>query len=523
MSRYRNCITRIALLVGLIIPTIVLAQETLSTSFDLYMKDRPEDYGAEQFPYDWQADRDMSVDIWLRNDQDGFENQESETLYDDNFSIVYLYVRVRNKSLVDASGNENLRLYWSKASSWSSWPQNWDGSQPTIGNLVGSVNLGNLAAGTDTIIEFPWSLFGSDLVLQSSVCFLARIEDSPTDQITIHPGRLDDDVFFNNNITMRNVSIVNIGPWIEPPGEINGVYYPHGKYMLVGNVLPHMSDFNLRFSIPDGSSEVSILRDAEVKIIFDDLGWDIVEPYLSGRSDIKILQEKEIQLLADDVLISDVEFPANTRIPIYVGFSFLIEENTGQEQFMYHVRQYLSEDNSLLGGVHYEVNRFERSPFKANAGDDKQIQGGESVDISAELINESASYNWYDQAGNLIYEGSDFSVSPEITQKFKLEVITDADGFKDYDEVEVRVNPFWLINISPNPATNHINVLYNAEEASSAYMMILDQTSTGTSNYIIDVSQTETSIDISAYEPGLYTVILICDGVARDAKNLVIH
>ena len=211
-----------------------------------------------------------------------------------------------------------------------------------------------------------------------------------------------------------------------------------------------------------------------------------MQPHLINRPDIKILREKEILILADTVLIPNVEFPANTRIPIYVGFSFLIEKITEQQHFQYHVRQYLTSDNSLLGGVHFEVNRYERDPFKANAGDDKEIKAGESVAINAIPISESATYNWYDLEGNLIYEGTLF-YSIEVTRKYKLEVITDADGFKDYDEMEVKVNPFWIESISPIRIKSSQYWLCS-RSASSAYLMILNQTSTVSNNYIIDTN-----------------------------------
>lgn len=499
------------------------AQNSHSTSLDLYIKDRPEDFGDEQFPYHWQADRDESVDIWVRNQQDGFENQEHQEPEYQSSTPVYVYVRVRNKSCVDATGNEDLSLYWSKASSWSSWPQNWDGSQPTIGDQIGSINLGNLAAGKDTILEFTWNILNPYIHQNWTSCLLARIENSTTDLITIHPGRLDDDVFFNNNIALRNVTVIDIAPGIAPPGRIGEVYFPHGKYMFIGNVQQQAERINIKFSVSADSLKKSLIREAEVKIILDDVGWNLLEAELINRNDIKILREKEILLLADTVIISKVLFPANTRIPIYVGFSFLIEKITEQQNFEYHVRQFLDSDASLLGGVHFEINRYERNPFKANAGGDKVIKEGESVAISAIPISESATYNWYDQEGNLIYEGSAFSISPEISRKYRLEVITDADGFKDYDEMEVKVNPLWIESLSPNPAQNEVNVVYQAEDASSAYIMIMNQTGTLSQNYIIDTNQSSQLIDVSSYYTGIYTIILVCDGVARDAKNLVIQ
>lgn len=521
MNTLKKHITRAFLLIGLVISTFSIGQNT-SSSLDLYMKDRLEDIGDEEYPYHWQADRDLSIDIWHRRYPDGFENQENEVILYDGFSVTYIYVRVRNKSFVDASGNENLSLYWSKASSWSSWPQNWDGSELSVGNHVGSVNIGNLAAGNDTIFEFEWSMF--DLYFPNwSVCFLARIEDSPTDTITIYPGRLDDDVYFNNNITMRNMSMINIVPWEPAIGMVDGIYYPHGKYMFVGNPQPYSETIDLSFSVPRDSLDPSILQFAEVKIIFDDLGWSLLEPHLINRNDLRILQEKEILLLTDSVLIPNIEFLANTRIPIFVGFSFLIDEISEEDQFKYHVRQYLSANNSLLGGVHYFVNRYHRSPFEADAGADKEIKEGEFVAIDAILINESAIYNWYNQEGDLIYEGSSFSISPEITRKYKLEVITDVDGYKDYDEVEVKVNPFWIENISPNPVSNLVTIDYVANKASSAYLMVLNQTSTQSNNYIIDTDQSQTSINLSAYNAGVYTLVLVCDGRVRDVKTLAIQ
>ena len=53
--------------------------------------------------------------------------------------------------------------------------------------------------------------------------------------------------------------------------------------------------------------------------------------------------------------------------------------------------------------------------------------------------------------------------------------------------------------------------------------MILNQTATFSNNYILDVQQTSTWLDLSSYPAGAYTLILICDGMAVDAKNLIIN
>jgi len=149
---------------------------------------------------------------------------------------------------------------------------------------------------------------------------------------------------------------------------------------------------------------------------------------------------------------------------------------------------------------------------------------GESVTLTAEQINEAAEYNWYDADGNLIYTGASLSVSPEVTEKYKLEVVADADGFKDYDEVEVKVNRYKIVSLSPNPANTNVTIAYDVEEANSAYLMIVGAFNfTPSNNYILNISQTQSNIDVSNYQTGIYTVALVVDGQIVDAMALMIQ
>ena len=158
----------------------------------------------------------------------------------------------------------------------------------------------------------------------------------------------------------------------------------------------------------------------------------------------------------------------------------------------------------------------------ANAGADKTISEGQSADLNASDIGEAAIYNWYDMEGNLIYTGMDMTVSPEITKQYKLEVIATADGLKDYDEVQVQVKEHDILNMSPNPASNNVTINYKTTNATSGYFMITQPYGTS-SNYIFDVNLTSRSIDLSAYAPGIYTVIMVVNGIVADAKSLVVQ
>lgn len=497
-----------------------VAQEMHSTTLDLYMKDRLEDFGNETYPYHWQADRDESPDIWVRNQDDGYVNQTHEEPEYQVGQPVYVYVKVRNKSCVDAVGTEKVKLYWSKASGWSSWPQNWDGTDPTVGNLIGSIDVGDLPAGMDSVYRFVWTILDPYVHQNWASCLMARIENSPVDVITIHPGRLDDDVFFNNSVTCRNVTVIDIAPGIKPVGNIESVYHPHGKYMYIGNVYSSPETYDFSFSTPQWDQ---LAQSAEIKMIFDAQGWAILKDHLLNDPRVKVLREREILVNAASVFLNDVEFPANVRIPVFVGFSFLVDSQVETNNFEFHVRQYLSEEDALLGGEHFKVRKVNREPFSADAGEDVEIILGNSVSIEASDIGEGAIYNWYNSENQFVMSGKTLIDTPIVNTTYHLEVISLVDGFKDYDEVEVSVKSNRIELITPNPASGSAVVSYKLEpNVTVAELKVFNQNATVSYSYQLNTNKEEYTINLGSYPTGSYTVVLICDGVTEDNKTLVV-
>lgn len=493
------------------------AQAVYSTNLDLSIKDRVEDYGVSG-GYAANLPRANSPDIWVRNQPDGLTNQ---THQNPEFTIgqpVYIYVRVRNESCADLiGGTEQLSLYWSKASSWSSWPQNWNGSYPNTGDLIGSQSFLSLPGGNEKILQFTWNILNPYVHENWATCLLARIENSTQDPITVYPSRLDKDVYYNNNIAQKNLTIVD---FIDPPSS----GYPHGKFMYIGNPTDQDQTYDFKFTVPVGINGQPITDVAEIKIIFDAAGWDIIGNYITPNESIEIdAENRTITSESESFQITAAPFSSKTRVPIYVGFSFLTDEIGEKKEFNYQVIQYLAADNSLLGSEHFIIVRPNRDGFDADAGNDKSIKKNETVTVSATDISETATYNWYDETGNLVYTGKDLSVSPLMTEKYKLEVIAGVDGFKDYDEVIVEVKDCYINTISPNPASNNVVVDYKTENITSGYIMVLNATATTNNNYIINVNQTQASFNVANYQQGTYSVILVCDGVAVDMKTLIVQ
>jgi hypothetical protein len=154
---------------------------------------------------------------------------------------------------------------------------------------------------------------------------------------------------------------------------------------------------------------------------------------------------------------------------------------------------------------------------------DKEVNENEIITLNAKQINEPAIYNWYDTNGNLIYKGKDLTVFADVAKKYKLEIIAEADGFKDYDEIQVKLKPSIIESISPNPASNQMQVNYKLNGVSSAYLMIIGQygTNGSSNNYVLNTTSSQTTINLSNYINGFYTVALVCNGEIVDAKTLI--
>lgn len=159
--------------------------------------------------------------------------------------------------------------------------------------------------------------------------------------------------------------------------------------------------------------------------------------------------------------------------------------------------------------MHFTINREDRE--------------GQTAQMNAASINEPATYNWYDSNDSLIYSGQSPSLSPTMTEKYKLEVIANSDQYKDYDEVQIKVNPYSIISLSPNPAHSNLTIHYDADEANSAYVILQPIAGGGSNSYILNTTQNQQTLNVGTYPPAVYAVLLVCDGVIVDSKMLTIQ
>jgi hypothetical protein len=163
--------------------------------------------------------------------------------------------------------------------------------------------------------------------------------------------------------------------------------------------------------------------------------------------------------------------------------------------------------------------------FTANAGEDVYADKGGIVVLSAAQVGEEATYKWYNQAGDLVHEGVEFTVEVITAQKYTLEVTAASDGFKAYDEVEVKLNPSSLEDLYPNPTDGQITITYkinNTTDAANAYIVITNFNYFSYSfTEILNINENSITLDMQEYPAGMYAVSLYCDGQFIETKTFI--
>lgn len=208
---------------------VLTAQEFETTAgvLDLHMRNSLQDFGKEPDMVTKHASNVLwnSPDIWVLNDDNGGFYEHQNPVYDGTESTTTVMVRVINKSNRATSfGEAKVKLYWSKLSYTSSWPDAWDGSTVIngvpVGGQIGDPNGMSVPAmdpgEQGLLFSFTWEVPNPDDFNgifpnhdPNEFSFLARIihEEDPmttTEGISVWGNARN-----NNNIAWKNVVVID--------------------------------------------------------------------------------------------------------------------------------------------------------------------------------------------------------------------------------------------------------------------------------------------------------------------------
>ncbi|MET3732328.1 S8 family serine peptidase [Moheibacter stercoris] len=483
---------------------------------NLVVRDTETDLGNEPnniSTYYWN-----SQDIWVRNQDDGRYNEVHQSVEYSATQPNFVYVRVTNYDCQNSSGEDELKLYWSYAGTAQSWPTAWDGSLGTpsnpSGGLIGTLNIPQLGPGQETILKFEWfppnpANYPGAISLSGNFGLLARIisDDDPINYI--NGLNITNYVKNNNNVAWKNFNIVDL---IDSP--ITSASF------MIANLTEETKTYSLELNEENAAYQKSIYEEAEVRIVMDEF---LHSKWLAGGSSIfdadptRDTYSKHIS--GNNPKLSNITLAPGESGTVEITFNFLTKELIDKQLYEYNIIQKDVSNSEIIGGATIQIIKENRNDVLADA---EVIENSNSSTIIAENINESATYNWYDSEGNLIHSGTELTVSPEIAKTYKLEIISDLDGLKDYKEIEViGNNPYSLGTIIPNPVSSQVTISYDASSASSAYLMITNTITSGSENYILNTTNNQINLNLSNYSSGIFTVTLICNDAIVDSKNII--
>lgn len=200
---------------------------------DYYIRDTPADLGIEPNPD--QGPMWLSEDIWIRSgedDGDTIREHENPQYGQNNF----IYVRLRSRGCV-ALSEGNLRVYFSKASTFLYWPDFWEDYyvQTSSGLVLAGDEVDSspqslptdMRAGEERILKFTWSNMPNPASFpfdKHHFCLLARIESDQDAMATTEIWDVGINARLNNNIAWKNVSILEGAP---TPGSVVGTVSIH--------------------------------------------------------------------------------------------------------------------------------------------------------------------------------------------------------------------------------------------------------------------------------------------------------
>jgi hypothetical protein len=446
---------------------------------------------------------------------------------------------------VDYVGGGEVFLNWTKASTTMRWPDDWfDATTSTMICAGQSLPLGGevypddkltlpaIPAQSSTVLSFRWHIPVDPTLFQPCFaqseymhhCLIARIVE-PLDP---DPGLITQFVYSNtrenNNWAWKNISIENAIPGMVHGENCFDEQKKGTGVVIVCNPGDENDSYTLEFKIDEANEGIPLFEQAEIIATLDDVTW---EKWLNGGQqgeNIQIYREdcKQIQINGSPAFLYNLFYEGKQKSLMALNFNFISEKIDDKLNFEYNLIQRRSENHSIIGGELYRIKKPIRTKFSAEGGEDKKTAYAESTQIDAESIGEPAYYNWYDETGTLIYSGQNLTVNPEVTTKYKLQVIAKNDGFVSYDEVVVQVMEYQIKSISPNPATTALSVDYFIKDATNAYLTVCPFNSTSSSNYIIDPLLINTSINLSGMGTGSYYLRLVVDGEIKDEVIFVI-
>lgn len=495
---------------------------------DYYTRDNYRDDGSEPLHYVSDGYQD-SPDIWLRRNADnGTSHQKAR-----HNSTNYVYVNVHNRGLSQTTiswpqwfpqwlqKTDSIELYVKKASlSIDSWPSGWTkiGSAAIPGITSGGIQTVCIDGHFPSVENnyphnHPYITLGNNV----DYAMLTRIVSSK--DVILYPEVNNTllNVINNNNISYKNV-VVSSAMFFDDIFEQIAI-------LDIDNAEGPRYRTNIHLTSPHNNDGTQLFKEAEIRLVFERQLLELWRNFGAEFVGLKPIDDTTFLVTSPNAAINGATIPENYYGYMRMQTNFLTHEYTDKFSYEYHVSEFDTQDESVMGSATIMVYKNPRDVlFDAKTGGDLRVKKNTNALLSAESINEDAVYNWYNANGEFVGSGDTLSVNVTETSKYKLEVIAKADGYKDYDSIFVIATYGSIESIAPNPANMQTIVTYDlSEEVMSATIVIANATGQVLYSAPLDVTQTTHTVNLQAIPTGQYTVRIESQGSPLDAKTLIVY
>ena len=331
-----------------------------------------------------------------------------------------------------------------------------------------------------------------------------------------------------NGTTPDFSNIMPLSNWGKLAQSYNSIAVGNGNALLLAknyhNVFAIVPVMNTPFSIRVNQLTTEggfVLNDfAEVNVL---LSNDLMAKLDLRKSGVKKVNENTVLLSSAD---TELFFnPVTDENGLYFAGAevhFISDKMPELNEFDFDMS--LATNGELDQSMRISAVRDESVYFKAHAetATPRIVKTKENVTITANQISPDAKYIWHNQAGDVIGEGEQITLTPDVSQTYQIEVEEIDNGFKSYDEVDVIAVDGVIKSLASNPANDYVTVSYLlSDNVTDAVIQISDMYGNISASYPLLTTQTEKQIPLSGLMPGTYLVKLLISGTVVDSKQFL--
>jgi hypothetical protein len=510
---------------------------TLNTNLDLFIKDFPTDNGtpghSNMHVYD-------SPDIFLSATPGGASLSHGTFMGAD--APQFINVRVHNGTNMSSTGI--LRVYWAKFGIGQNWMLDWNNK--TVQSIITNTNSPHQFITGADMVDAPQTI---TVGAQSTATFsLPWIVPNPTLFAGFPPGP-------NGGFHFCAVATIETCAQFPQSGWLTSVVMNSEKAAWKNfGVMQQEFSKNLMFGSfarlewlkkikaklrKLGPPTDRLLNNADVNLEFTTAAYENWDDNGNGGTGIADLGENKIAIVEDSAYIDYFDFEGESEARISVLFT---KQADVTDTFEVCLEEYteISGRDTMVGGLKLLVLPPQCATI-ALVADHMTITPECFAEMAVANPDVSVEYNWYDEQGDYMDTGDDFSTQVPGATYFVVKAVTNGCAIPDtcfitiasgqcmgrrsitgITQEEFENNQFQYLAVSPNPVSEELSITYDLKNHAIGGIVMTNNIGKVIYSQRLDGYRHQTSVNCSELAAGLYQVSLIGDGKVRKSLKVAV-